>query len=261
MPPSTRLPIDDILEKSKRPKTTRVDRHEQRTMIISDMHAPYHHPDTIAFLVAVRDTYRINDTVSVGDEVDQHALSFHEHNPDLPSAGEELAMAREFLDQLEKEFPKIEFAESNHGSLIYRKAVANGIPKGMLKTYNEIYDKKQWKWKPEILRELKHGTIPMIIRHSFCQNTASALKMSGGACVIQGHYHSISEITWLQTVRGRIFGMTVGCLIDDKALSFTYNKTQPKRPVIGCGVVIDGNPVLIPMWLDARGRWTGKIPA
>jgi hypothetical protein len=55
------------------------------------------------------------------------------------------------------------------------------------------------------------------------------------------------------------FGLQVGCLIDKDSLAFRYNKTQRARPIIGLGMIINGLPKLIPMVLDNKGRWNGKI--
>jgi hypothetical protein len=41
--------------------------------------------------------------------------------------------------------------------------------------------------------------------------------------------------------------MTIGCLIDDASLAFAYNKNTLKRPIIGCGAILDGQPKLLPM--------------
>jgi hypothetical protein len=53
--------------------------------------------------------------------------------------------------------------------------------------------------------------------------------------------------------------MVVGCLIDDKSMAFAYNKLQLKRPLIGVGIILDGQPKLLPMILNKEGRWIRKI--
>ena len=58
---------------------------------------------------------------------------------------------------------------------------------------------------------------------------------------------------------GTIWGMNVGCLIDDQKLAFEYNKINPNKPMLGTGVVVEGVPLLIPMILDAKGNWNGKL--
>ena len=62
-------------------------------LIISDTHIPYHHKDLFPFLKAIKKLYKPTKIVHIGDEVDKHALSFHDSDPDLPSAGDELKIS------------------------------------------------------------------------------------------------------------------------------------------------------------------------
>ena len=48
--------------------------------------------------------------------------------------------------------------------------------------------------------------------------------------------------------------------LDDESLAFSYNKINPKRPLIGCGIILDGQPKLLPMVLEVGGRWNGICP-
>jgi len=50
-----------------------------------------------------------------------------------------------------------------------------------------------------------------------------------------------------------------GCLLDADSLAFAYGKVYPKKPIIGCSVIIDSQPVLVPMLLSKGGRWTGRL--
>ena len=78
----------------------------QSILVISDFHAPYNHPDAIAFLRACKKKFKPTDIVCIGDETDFHAMSFHDSDPDLPSAGDELKQAIVELKKLYKMFPK-----------------------------------------------------------------------------------------------------------------------------------------------------------
>ena len=59
-------------------------------LVISDMHIPYRHRDSFDILKAIKKKCAIDFVVKIGDELDCHALSFYEADPDLPSAGDEL---------------------------------------------------------------------------------------------------------------------------------------------------------------------------
>ncbi|GAF71543.1 unnamed protein product, partial [marine sediment metagenome] len=62
--------------------------------------------------------------------------------------------------------------------------------------------------------------------------------------VVMGHCHSRAGIKWLATPTQRIFGMDVGTGIDSKAWQFVYGKHLKFRPILSCGVVINGMPYL-----------------
>ena len=65
-------------------------RKAKSILVISDMHHPYSHPDTVPFLAACKKKFNPDQVVCIGDEVDFHSLSYHESNPDLDSSGVEL---------------------------------------------------------------------------------------------------------------------------------------------------------------------------
>ncbi len=219
-----------------------------RILVISDIHAPYHHPDTIPFLKMLKDKYNPTRIISVGDEQDLHASSFHTHDPDLLSPGDELKAARKFMKELEQVFPEMDIMSSNHGDLYYRKAKHHGIPLHVIRDYNEVLGVGDgWKWHPDLTVELPNGQ-----KVYFCHGkSANGLKLSqsmGMSCV-QGHYHNSFGIQYWSSPLELHWSMQVGCLIDDKSLSMAYNKLTVHRPIIGCGLIIDGKPVLEAMEL------------
>jgi hypothetical protein len=225
--------------------------------VISDLHAPYCHRDAIKFLQAVKDVYSPDRIINIGDEVDNHAMSFHPSDASLYSAGDELKKAREIIWQVEEMFPKMTLVESNHGSLAYRKAKVGGIPKEMLRPYAEILDVKHWKWVPQ-LEIILPNRQPCFFIHGLSANTRT-LMTSKMMSAVQGHYHEKFEIVFQGNGERLNFGMTVGCLIDDSSMAFHYNKVFAKRPIIGLGMIIDSQPKLIPMVLNKNGRWNGRV--
>lgn len=228
-----------------------------RILVISDMHMPYHHKDSFDFLRAVKEKYKPTRTINIGDEVDNHGISFHPSDPDLMSAGDELKAAQEGCRELESIFPTMDLVDSNHGSLSYRRAKAGGIPRHFMKGYNEVLGVGDgWQWHNEIV--LESGTTKIIFKHQFSANVLKAAEQYGMSCV-QGHFHSRFEILYTSSPLALNWGMTVGCLIDGNALAFEYNKMQTKRPIVGVGFIENGVPHLIPMLLDSDGNWTGHV--
>lgn len=227
-----------------------------RVLLISDMHIPYHHPDTLEFLQYLKNKYKPTRVICLGDELDKQALSYHDHDPDLPSAGDELRRSMPTIQEVYKMFPVMDIIESNHGSLVWRKAKTNGIPRQYIKSYNDVLGVGGgWKWSFDLTITLPNGQ-KCYIHHGKTSNVIQ-LSQQMGMCAVQGHYHEAFKIDYWGNPTGLYWGMQCGCLIDDDALAFSYNNVNIKRPVIGTGLIIDSIPVLEPMILSKNGRWVG----
>ena len=68
----------------------------KRILVISDLHIPYHHKDSFDFLKEIKKQYKPDFIINIGDLLDFHAISMHSHNPDLPSAGDELKLSKQY---------------------------------------------------------------------------------------------------------------------------------------------------------------------
>ena len=78
-------------------------------------------------------------------------------------------------------------------------------------------------------------------------------------CYIQGHHHGTFDIQYWANTKDIYWGMTAGCLVDNKSLAMAYGKNNLSKPILGCGLVIEGFPILIPMVLNSNGRWIGSV--
>lgn len=238
-------------------KNDGVEHDNSRILLISDLHIPYHHQDAIAFLLHLKEKYKPTRVICLGDEVDGHALSFHDSDPDLPSAGDEIRQALPVIAELFKIFPKMDILESNHGSLVWRKAKVFGIPKHYIKSYNEVLGVDSgWKWSFDLTVDLPNGQ-KCYMHHGKTSNIIQ-LSQQMGMNATQGHYHETFKIDYWGNSTGLYWGMQCGCLIDDDKLAFNYNNVNIKRPIIGTGLIIDSMPVLEPMRLNKDGRWVNS---
>lgn len=227
-------------------------------LVLSDLHAPFTHPDALEFLAAVKAKYKPTKVISVGDEQDMAASSFHTSNPDLPSAGYELDLTRKWFAKLFKLFPQCDVVESNHGSIMYRKAFAGGLSSEVIKSYNDILGApKGWKWYDKLYFKMSNGQY-LYVTHGMKANGKN-LAESLGTCLVQGHFHAVYQIQYSSSPSQLIWSMQVGCLIDDKSRAFAYNKTTTARPIIGIGIIRNGIPHLVPMVLNKKGRWNKKV--
>lgn len=232
-----------------------------RILFISDQHAPYHHPDTIQFLTDVSDVLKPTRIINLGDETDGHGLSMHDSDPSLDAAGPELVKAQVFLSELADLFPVMELCHSNHGSLVYRRAMKAGIPAAYIKTYREFLfpngGADGWSWHDEVRLTLPDGS-DLTARHHF---TGNKNQVGHGirSNVIQGHEHGKFYIVYDQTTAARNWSVVGGCLIDPKSHAFAYGKLFEGKPIVGTPAVINSQPILIHMPLDEHGRYTGKL--
>lgn len=231
-----------------------------RILVIPDIHAPYHHRDTLKFLKAVKEKIEPTRVIQLGDELDMHAASFHTSDPDLLGAGQELKAGVNFLKELKRLFPVMDILESNHGSMAQRKAKVSGLSKLLIKSPNEAYGiDSNWKWYYDLTLKLPSGR--KCYFHHGLSKSAQAASRSRGMCIVQGHHHSQMGIQYTTTPEGIYWGLAAGCLIDDNSLAFAYNKTTTERPSLGCAAIIDSTPIIIPMMTSGKQRkWTGKLP-
>ena len=227
-------------------------------LIISDTHIPYHVPELIAYLKLLKKKINPDLIVCGGDELDKHALSFHDSDPDLPSAGDELRQSKKYIWELKKIFPEMLILHSNHSSLIYRKALKHGMPRAYLRHYNEFLEvDNKWKWVDDLNLKLSDGS-ECYFTHGM---SADGLKlaMQYGKNVCQFHFHSKFNIQYFSNPDNLVWSLQCGCLTKQSSLAFGYSKNFRLRFVIGTGAIIDGQPRLFPMVLDKKGNWIGKI--
>lgn len=232
----------------------KIEPDNSRILLISDLHVPYHHPDTLEFLQYLVDKYEPTRVICLGDELDKHALSFHDSDPNLPSAGDELKLSLPVIKRLKEMFPVMDILESNHGSLLYRKAHHHGIPKEYLKSYNDVLGVDDgWKWHYDMVLDLPDGNKCYLHHGKSANVTKTSQTMS--MCAIQGHFHETFKVEYWGNPVSLYWAMQCGCLINDKSYAFNYNNVNLKRPIIGTGLIINSQPVLEPMVLDKNGRW------
>jgi predicted phosphodiesterase len=227
----------------------------KRVLVVPDMHHPFCHPDTLEFLKAVRDAYKTDAVVCLGDEIDACAFSRYPMNPDGMTAGKELAAAIEHLRPFYREFPDVLVCESNHTVRPWKKAFDAGLPAAFLPTVSKILDAPDgWVWK------MRHEVDGVLYTHGdngkSGQYAAANYMKQAKQSVVIGHVHAYASVFY----EGAQFGMNAGCLIDKEAYCFHYAKGALLDVNIGCGVVIDGKQAhFVPMLMDDNKRWVGKL--
>lgn len=224
-----------------------------RVLIIGDVHAPCMHDGYIDFLQGIQDAWATDQTVMIGDLVDWSSISYHPKAPSLKNSEAEFEQAFEQVQNLRDAFPVADWMIGNHDSLTERQATDLGLPLQVLKDYNQLWELPQWTIHKRFADLIIDGTI---YRHGD-KGKGGAMPAFANAqaeftSVVQGHFHAAAGVLFGANHAMRYFGMQVGCGTDYRKAAMQYGVKYSKKPILGCGVVVDGTPVFEPMHLGNK---------
>ncbi len=216
-----------------------------RVLIIGDFHAPAAHRNYVSFLKKIEKKYKCNKVVSIGDIVDWNAISFHEKDPSMPSPVDEFIEAKKQIKRLHKAFPKVEHLIGNHDCLPARKARTVGLPDDVLVSFKDLWGLEGWTIHPRYHDLIIDG---VIYRHGDKGKGGQRLAALANAKeehkpVVQGHLHAQFGVEFAANQDRVIWGMQVGCGTDPKHPNMNYSRVYSARPILGCGVVLNGDPI------------------
>lgn len=230
-----------------------------KVLAVSDLQIPFEHPDALSFCKAVVKKEKPNKIIQMGDLIDVHNPSDYDSDPDGYSPGHELEASRSTLEDWYKAFPNMTVLLGNHDLRYHRAAFKAKIPKDILKSMGDILKSpKTWTFVEEIVIDnviYMHGDGSSGVS----SNSSLELAKNSMQSVCHGHYHVNAGIQYYANKRHLLFSFNTGCLIDKKAYAFNYGKKLVKKPILGVGIIEDGIPKFIPMPLNSKGRWTGKL--
>lgn len=217
----------------------------KNVLAFSCPHIPFDHAEYLSFLTKTQKQYKCTKIICLGDLFDNHAISYFESDPDGYSAGEEFKLAQTRVKQWIKAFPSLSITYGNHDLLITRQAKTHGFPSVVFKKYNDIWGLPEtWVWQNYIIHngiKYMHGTGKSgKYMHS---NWANENMQS----TVTGHGHSNFGLHFQASHEKLIFGMGVGCGIDIDDYAFQYGKNFARRPILGCGVILDNGRTPIPI--------------
>jgi hypothetical protein len=233
----------------------RLTKGRERALVISDLQIPFHHADAFAFLGALNEEYKPSVVICIGDSIDAAGLSAYAKNPDGPSAGDEWQQSKPYLRKLFGMFPDGIEVRSNHNDRLAKRAFEAGIPSEFIRDYKEALQ-SPWDYRTDVVIDdvmYEHGD-------AFGGQSPHAQAVAANMMsTVIGHHHSTAGIQYLANKGRLMFGMNVGCLIDDDAFVFRYNKLSKKRPTLSCGLVTYGVPQLVPFLTGPNGRWSRQL--
>lgn len=235
----------------------RMTKGKERVLVIPDLQIPYEHPDSLPFLEEVYFAIEATKVACIGDEVDQMALSMFDPDPEGMGPGPELRVALDRLKYWYQSFPEVQVATSNHTGRIQKKAFKAGIPDAYLRPIEEWMQAPEgWSWHDSFEID------GVRYEHGDAQGgmyAARNLALRNRQSTVIGHHHAHGGVFYVSNHTNTIFGMNVGCLVDNSSIAFKYGRLSAYKPTLGCGVVIEGIPFFVPMLTDSNGRWTGEV--
>jgi len=206
-------------------------------LVIGDTHVPFEKKGYLEFCKSIEKKKDCGTVVHIGDLVDNHSISYHEHDPNLWSPLGEMQKADAILKKWFKAFPEVMLARGNHDALVDRKAKTIGLPRRCFRPYRDIWSLPDG-WKDEF-----HFVIDKVLyMHSNVSGKLAHLNLaiSNRCSTVIGHGHSFAGIAYTASPHDCIFGMNVGCGIDVKQLAFAYGKDFPHKPIVSCATVEAG---------------------
>jgi len=210
-----------------------------RVGIIGDTHLPYEKEGYLEFCQDTFEAWDCDRIVHIGDLIDHHAMSFHDSEPQLKGAYCEFMNAKERLQPWIEAFPELTMTEGNHDIIPARHLRKLGIdPETWLRDFKEVYE------LPETWDIVQAVWIDDVLYH----HGGTATGVNGFRLdaqhrmvnTVTGHAHSNAGISASASDHRLVWGMAVGCGIDVKSMAFAYGKHFKQKPIIACGIVIDG---------------------
>ncbi len=224
--------------------------HGRTTVVISDMHAPYHDPQVWATKMAIVRRVRPDVVVIIGDFFDCYAVSRFPKDPTRKSrVVDEINDGVPLLDELESlNVPRVYFCEGNHEDRLSRYVVDMAPAlHGMVRTLPELtrIAERGWHWVP-YKRSVPIGK--MRYSHDFTRcgvNAARQALLDVGKCITFGHTHRLG-VAYQGTIEdGAHCSMMVGWGGDLDKVDYKHKNLAQRDFQHGCGIVDEDEDGLV----------------
>ena len=224
-----------------------------RVGIIGDTHLPYELDGYLEFCQETFDRHGVDTVIHIGDFVDNHSLSFHDSEPTLHNVQGEYESAFERAQEWYEAFPEATLIMGNHDRIPSRQLAKLGMaPSIYMKPIEDLLGMPDG-WKVADSVEIDgvlyhHGETAGGI-NGFRKDAEQRMR-----CTVSGHNHSNAGISATATGDQLVWGLAVGCGVNQTHMAFAYGRNFAKKPIISCGVVLEGVPHIEYMDLGSKVR-------
>lgn len=206
-------------------------------LVIGDTHCPFEKKHYLEFCVQTKKKYKCKEIFHIGDVADFHAISDYRHDPDGFSPFNELKVTVEVLQGWYKAFPDVKVCWGNHDERLSRTALKYGLSGTYFKSIEEILEfPKGWQYQLDYFVfgiRIFHG---MGYGGKYAHITAAVENQQS---IVMGHLHTLGGCEYIANNNRLIFGLATGCGIDHKSYAFNYGRDNRRKPILGCGVILE----------------------
>jgi metallophosphoesterase superfamily enzyme len=221
--------------------------NKENFLLISDVHLPYEYEHALRFCKELKKDFDVphSNVYSVGDIADLYGFSRWPKSPDAKhTINQELELLREKIRKWGAVFPEMKIAHSNHDMRVMRKAISADLPSQVIRSVEEIMEfPKGWELREQFV--VMANKCEFLVTHGEEYPEALDAAMAYGVNVVQGHHHGKAGVRYRCTKLQQLWGLSVGCLVDKESFAFQYGAYSKQKPIIGCGLILNGMPHFI----------------
>jgi predicted phosphodiesterase len=234
-------------------RTVNMARSGARVGIIGDTHLPYELDGYLEFCQETFDRHGVDTVIHIGDMFDNHSLSFHDSEPMLHNVMGEYESAFERAQGWYEAFPEATLIMGNHDRIPARQLRKLGMePSIYMRPIEDLFGMPEgWTVADSVVIDnvlYHHGETAGGI-NGFRKDAEQRMR-----CTVSGHNHSNAGISATATDQELVWGLAVGCGVNHEHMAFAYGKNFAKKPIVACGVVIEGEPHIEYMNLGSKVR-------
>ena len=211
----------------------------RNVLVIGDLHCPFDLDSYLDWCIEIKENYNCNQTIFIGDIIDNHYSSYHETSADGMGGADELEFAIERIARWYKAFNDkgTKIIIGNHDRMIMRKAQTSAIPSKWIKSYKEVLNVPNW----DFVERFEQDGVQYIHGEGGTARTKCRADMMN---TVQGHLHTQCYTEHYVVKKYRVFGTQTGCGIDFTSYAMAYAK-YGKKPAIGAAVIANNGTLPI----------------
>ena len=216
----------------------------KNVLVVGDTHIPYEKIGYLEFCVEQYNKFNCDTVVHIGDLIDSHATMHHPSVPDAYSPGDELRFSIEKLKPWYSAFPNMKVVLGNHDLRVRTISSEVHIASRWMRDYSEVLEVPTWDFRES------HEINDIVYVHGTGTSgvtSAQRRALNLGKSVVMGHLHTEASIIYHKLYDKTIWGMIVGCGVDESSYGMMYAKNNPKKSITSCGIVLDNQPLIVVM--------------